>query len=268
MTSEADENARKRTVLVTGGNRGIGLETCKEFARRGLHVYLTSRGPDGVQEVERLKRQGASIEHLPLDVSSIESIASLEETMSLRGIVLDFLINNAGIALDGFNARVARQTIDANFLGAMRVTDALLPLIQDGGTIVMVSSVMGEISSVSQELQRKFLSPTLTRPQLLELAEAFVRDVDAGQHTQRGWPSSAYRVSKICMNALTRVMSHEVAPRHIRINSVCPGWVRSDMGGRGAPRTLADGAASILATALATDGTSGGFFRDGRALAW
>ena len=107
------------------------------------------------------------------------------------------------------------------------------------------------------------------RERLVALMNRFVDDVAAGRHAAAGWPSSAYRVSKIGLNALTRVLSRELAPRHIRVNSVCPGWVRTDMGGAGAARSVEEGAASVLwAARLGRDGPTGGFFRDGNPVEW
>jgi NAD(P)-dependent dehydrogenase (short-subunit alcohol dehydrogenase family) len=97
----------------------------------------------------------------------------------------------------------------------------------------------------------------------------FVADVKAGKHEERGWPSSAYRVSKAAMNALARIYARELAPRRILVNAVCPGWVRTDMGGPSAPRTVEVGAHSIAWAALIPDGgPTGGFFRDGKAVEW
>lgn len=99
--------------------------------------------------------------------------------------------------------------------------------------------------------------------------ERFIAEVESGRYRQSGWPGSAYRVSKAGLNALTRLPAAELAPRRIRVNAVCPGWVRTDMGGSSAPRSLAEGAASIVWAALIDDGgPSGGFFRDGRRISW
>jgi len=184
------------------------------------------------------------------------------------GTAIDVLVNNAGIAMDGFNAEVARRTIDANFLGALRVTEALLPMILSGGTIVMVSSGMGELSGVDDRLRARFTDPKLTRDALVALVREFVDDVAAGRHRERGWPSSGYRVSKIALNALVRVWAPELAARKIIINAVCPGWVRTDMGGRGASRSVEKGAGSIVWAATRTHEPTGGFFRDGRRIDW
>jgi NAD(P)-dependent dehydrogenase (short-subunit alcohol dehydrogenase family) len=100
------------------------------------------------------------------------------------------------------------------------------------------------------------------------LVNEFAADVAAGRHTERGWPTSAYRVSKAALNAYTRIVAAELKPRNIRVNSVCPGWVRTRMGGQSASRDVAKGAASIVWAATLTEPTSGGFFRDGRALGW
>jgi NAD(P)-dependent dehydrogenase (short-subunit alcohol dehydrogenase family) len=158
-----------------------------------------------------------------------------------------------------------------NFFGAINVTDALLPNLRDGASVVMVSSGMGELSAVSPALRSRLLDPALTREELVALLRAFPADVEAGRHQRVGWPSSAYSVSKVGLNALVRVLAPALAARKIRVNAVCPGWVRTDMGGRSAPRGVAQGAASIVwgATLEGTPGEpTGGFFRDGRPIAW
>ena len=242
-----------RVALVTGASRGLGLEVGRQLTERGLRVIFTSRS---------VAHEDA--EHRPLDVSDPASVRALADAL---GTDLDVLVNNAGIALRGFNAEVARRTLDVNFFGALRVTDALLPRIRDGGTIVMVSSGMGEVSALAPRLRQRVLSPSLTKNELVELVQSFVQDVERGQHEAAGWPSSAYRVSKVALNALTRILARELAPRRIRVNAVCPGWVRTDMGGSGASRSVEVGARSIVWAALA-DGPTGGFFRDGRAIDW
>ncbi len=258
-----------KLALVTGANRGLGLETCRQLAPRGFRVLLASRGDGGRAAAQQLTREGLSVGHEPLDVADAHSIAACAERLRSAGAALDLLVNNAGITLDGFDAEVARRTLQVNFFGALQVTEALLPLLRDGGAIVMVSSGMGELSSVSLALRERFVAPELTRAALVQLMESFVEDVAQGRHKQRGWPSSAYRVSKVGMNALTRILAREFAARAIAVNAVCPGWVRTDMGGSGAPRSVEEGAASIIAIASQPHGgPTGGFFRDGKAIAW
>jgi carbonyl reductase 1 len=184
---------------------------------------------------------------------------------------LDALVNNAGVSLDGFDADVARRTLAVNLFGAMHVTDALLPSMRPGARIVMVSSGMGELSGVRGEERARIADPELTREGLLALVESFVRDVAAGTHARRGWPSNAYSVSKIAMNALVRVLARELAadPRGILVNAENPGWVRTRMGGRSAPRSVEDGArTAVWLATLPEGGPSGGFFRDEQAIPW
>ena len=262
--------APTRTALVTGGNRGLGFETCRQLARRGFRVLLSSRGErDGKAAAERLAGEGLAVEHRRLEVVDPASIAALAAELRREAASLDVLVNNAGISMHGFDAEVARRTLDVNFFGAMNVTDALLPSIPDGGNVVMVSSGMGELSALAPPLRERLLDPALTRPALVELMRAFVHDVERGRHAEAGWPSSGYRVSKAGLNALVRILARELAGRRIRVNAVCPGWVRTDMGGPNAARGPAQGAASIVwAATLEGDGPSGGFFRDGRPISW
>jgi NAD(P)-dependent dehydrogenase (short-subunit alcohol dehydrogenase family) len=255
---------------VSGANRGLGLEVCLQLSERGYRVLLTARkSRDGEAAAAELGRKGIRAEFRRLDVDDPASPATLAKRLGSDGVKLDVLVNNAAVSLDGFDESVARQTISTNFLGPLRVTDALLPHLRDGGNIVMVSSGAGELTGFSAKLRKSILDPGLTRERLVALMERFVADVADGSFRREGWPGSAYKVSKAGLNALTRILAAELAPRHIRVNAVCPGWVRTDMGGAHAPRSLAEGARSIVwAALLAEGGPSGGFFRDGRPIPW
>ena len=257
-------------AVVTGANRGLGLETCRQLAQRGMRVVLTSRdATKGQRAADPLRAQGLEVVTRPLEVTDRASVVSLAETLRQEFGQIEVLINNAGIALEGFNAEVARRTLAVNCFGVITVVDHLFPLLSPHGRIVMVSSGMGQVAGLTPALQAKFLDPTMTRARLVDLMHTFVRDVEAGQHTQCGWPSNAYRISKAGLNAFTRLLARELANTAIRINAVCPGWVRTDMGGRGAPRSVEEGARGIVwAARLGEDGPSGGFFRDGRPIPW
>ena len=254
-----------RTALVTGGNRGLGLETCRQLSRDGFKVILTARDRGMGEAAAQAIGAGFRL----LDVTDRNSIAALAAGLAKDGVGIDVLVNNAAVALEGFNADVARRTIDANVYGPLNVADALLPLMPDRGTIVMVSSGVGELSAMPPRLRVEFASRVLTRDGLVKLVEAFVAAVRDGTYREAGWPGSAYRVSKVALNALTRILAEELAPRRIKVNSVCPGWVRTRMGGASAPRDVTAGAKSIVfAATLPEDGPTGGFFRDGRKIAW
>jgi NAD(P)-dependent dehydrogenase (short-subunit alcohol dehydrogenase family) len=264
---------RTRVAVVTGANRGIGEAIARELGTQGFHVVPTAREPPprdshgraGEGPSPRPERSDPGVGAFArLDVTRLESVAALARELRERGGI-DVLVNNAAVSLDGFDAEVARRTLDANFFGAMRVTDALLPEMRDGARIVMVSSGMGTLTHVRGTLRGRFEDPELTRDGLVELMQSFVRDVADGVHTERSWPSSAYSVSKVGLNALVRVVARELAgdPRRILVNAADPGWVKTRMGGPSAPRTVDQGAQTPVWLAQLPDGgPSGGFFRD------
>ena len=221
-------------ALVTGANRGIGLEVCRQLARRGYTVLLGAR--DAGRGARASRQLGAGpISPIALDVADDESVRA-----AAAGIErLDVLVNNAAILYDTWQRGVdadldqVREAFETNVLGAWRVTQAVLPRLR--------ASTAGRIVNVSS---------------------------GAGALTDMGGGTPAYRTSKAALNALTRILAAELRGDRILVNSVCPGWVATDMGGAGG-RPVADGAAGIVwAATLPDDGPTGGFFRDGRPIDW
>jgi NAD(P)-dependent dehydrogenase (short-subunit alcohol dehydrogenase family) len=220
-------------ALVTGANRGIGRETARQLVERGYDVILSAR--DETKAREAADAVGA--QPLVLDVSDPASIERAAAELGDEPARLDVLVNNAGVGTDWGVAGVdpdfgaIQSALDTNFFGAYRLTVALLPLLRasEHPRVVNVSSGMGGVAEMG------------------------------------GW-SPGYRVSKAALNAMTRILSTELAGTGVLVNSACPGFVKTDMGSQfGAEKPVEDGAAGIvwLAT-LPDDGPTGGFFRDGK----
>ena len=229
-------------ALVTGANRGLGRGVVEALAGLGYAVVLTSRTLDAAEEAATELRaglpEGVVIVPRALDVGSNDDAVAVAAWVEQRFGRLDALVNNAGVAPWGSGGieadpAVVLKTIDINALGALRVARAVAPLLRTSrGTIVNVSSGMGGL-------------------------------------TEMGGGSLAYRMSKASLNVVTRVLHAELKGDGVRVNSVCPGWVRTDMGGAGATRSIAEGVVGIVwAVTLPPEGPSGGFYRDGVALAF
>jgi NAD(P)-dependent dehydrogenase (short-subunit alcohol dehydrogenase family) len=229
-----------KTALVTGASRGIGRELARELAHDGYRVLLAMRNARNESDALLLPRAVVEV----LDVASSESISALAQRLTQRREVLDALVNNAGI-----NQGPASEIWNVNVRGPLLLTRALEPLLADGARIAMVSSGMGRKGAQSPELNER-LAAIGTFAEIENLCDE---------------APGGYGASKAALNRLAELFSEELAPRHILVNAVSPGWVRSDMGGPSAPRSLAKGAASVLwAIRLGRDGPTGGFFEDGR----
>ena len=219
-------------VIVTGANRGIGLELVRQLIARGDQVEATCRHPGDAHE---LQATGARLH--AVDVADGASVVAF--AAALGDTPIDVVINNAGVfgdmpqRLADFNYETATRTFEVNALGALRVSQALLPHLRrgTGKKLAYISSVLGSISNTN-----------------------------APDHL-------AYRVSKAALNALSRVLAAELRDRQIDVRVVSPGWTETDMGGEGG-RPMVDGMRSILAAIDAPAGTTDTFTQDGQPLPW
>ncbi len=246
-----------KTALITGGNRGIGQQVARVLASEGWDVLVAARDKQkGEAAAARLRKDtGGRLKAVELDVTSDASVAAAAQKLRDGAIRIDALVNNAGV----YGGQGVERTLETNFFGPLRVTLGVMPLLRDGATITNVTSGLGALDNLDAAHRRLLADPELTRDALVAAVRDFVR---AGG---KGWGTDAYGVSKAALNALTRVLAAELAPRQIKVNSTCPGWVRTDMGGRGAPRSVEEGGASVLYGVTATE--TGGVFRDGRRIA-
>ncbi|HZD09921.1 MAG TPA: SDR family oxidoreductase [Candidatus Binatia bacterium] len=233
---------QKRIAIVTGANRGIGLEICRQLAARDdVQVLLTARNVGaGEQAAAALQQAGGEVTFHPLEVTDQNSMRRLVKYVADHFGRADILVNNAGIYPDSglrvteMDLGLVRQVMETNFFGPLRLSQLLVPLMQrhSYGRIVNLSSRMGSLNRM------------------------------------RG-TSLGYRASKAALNALTRVLAAELEGDNILVNSVDPGWVRSEMGGPQAARSLAQGAdTAVWLATLPDDGPSGGFFRDLEPIPW
>jgi NAD(P)-dependent dehydrogenase (short-subunit alcohol dehydrogenase family) len=224
---------------VSGGNRGIGREVARKLAGLDYTVVVGSRDlAKGQQVAEELGDHAVALQ---LDVTDVESIERCIAEIGREFGRLDVLVNNAGVIGGGWSTSAVdvdldevREVLDTNLFGAWRLTQAALPLMRRNGygRVVNISSGMGQLS-------------------------------DMGGH------SPSYRVSKTGLSALTRILTAELAEENILVNSVCPGWVRTDMGGANASRSVEKGAETpVWLATLPDNGPRGGFFRDRKPIPW
>ncbi len=226
----------EKIILVTGGNRGIGLGICKELASKGHTVLLASRSIEKARSAS--KGIGGNISPIQLDVTSPEDIENAVKFVREGFGRLDVLINNAGIGVGSKGLKHPdlddiREIFETNFFSIINLNAAFLPLLKQSqdGRIINMSSGMGALD-----------------------------DLVGGY--------AGYRLSKSGLNAQTILLANELKPDGISVNAMCPGWVKTDMGGQSAPRTIEKGAETAVWLATAENIPTGKFFRDKKVIPW
>ncbi len=229
-----------RVAVITGANRGIGFAIARDLADRGLVVIMTCRDEmKGKKALKELENDNRKISFYPMDVTNVESIYMLENFLRTQYAVLDVLINNAGIISSSTSISVSeieeiRSVMGTNFFGPLEVTRALLPLLQKSpdARIINISSGMG----AREELDGSY---------------------------------AGYRLSKAGLNNFTQMLARDLDGSPVKVYSMCPGWVKTDMGGSAAPRTVEEGADTAVWLATETPAPeSGKFYRDRKIISY
>jgi NAD(P)-dependent dehydrogenase (short-subunit alcohol dehydrogenase family) len=242
----------QKVAFITGGNKGLGLETARQLGKLGIAVVLGSRDLEkGTAAAGRLKSDGIAAEAIRFDVTNPADYQAAYDYFDKKYGRLDILVNNAGISLENFmggnktsttSAEILHDTFETNFFGAIQITQKLLPLLRKSpaGRIVNLSSILGSLT----------LHATPGSP--IYDAKAF-----------------AYDASKAALNSFTVHLAHELKDTNIKVNSAHPGWVKTDMGTDAAPMEIPDGAkTSVRLATLPDDGPTGGYFHKNDALPW
>ncbi|KAI8021668.1 (+)-neomenthol dehydrogenase [Camellia lanceoleosa] len=283
----------KRYAVVTGSNKGIGFEICRQLASKGILVVLTARDEKkGFEALEKLKSDGLSdhVVFCQLDVVDPSSVASLADFIKSKFGRLDILVNNAGIlgakmdwdSLQSSEAsmeevisswkkvmtqsyELGNECLQTNYYGTKRMIEALIPLLQlsDSPRIVNVSAGAGKLELIPSEWAKGVLNDveSLTDERVEKVLNEFLKDLKEGALETKGWPTffSAYTMSKAAINAYTRILAKKYPT--FRINCVCPGWTKTDINYHAGTQTTEQGSQCIVKLAmLPDDGPSGLFF--------
>ncbi|XP_057445447.1 uncharacterized protein LOC130737649 [Lotus japonicus] len=271
--------SKETVAVVTGGNRGIGFEICRQLAAHGLTVILTSRDATaGVESIKVLQESGLDVVYHQLDVVDYSSINQFVEWLQENYGGLDILVNNAGVNFNlGSDNSVenARKVIETNYYGTKNLTDAIIPLMKSsllGARIVNVSSRLGRLNGRRNRISTVALREQLSNVESLSeeligmTVSTFLQQVEDGTWTSGGWPQTYtdYSVSKLAVNAYTRLMARKLSERpeghKIYVNCYCPGWVKTALTGYAGNNTVEEGADTGVWLALLSDQTSMGTF--------
>lgn len=230
-----------QVAVVTGANRGLGLEIARQLAARSMHVVMTARSQElGDAAVASVRAAGGDASPFVMDVCDEAAGVRLVDHLRARFDRVDVLVNNAGVSLDRDVAAldvaidVVRESMEVNVYGPLRLCQSIIPWMRERnfGRVVNLSSELGSLSQM--DAQRL-----------------------------------AYRMSKVALNAMTRVLSAELIGTDVLVNAMCPGWVRTEMGGGAAPRPVEEGAdTAVWLATLPTTGPRGGFFQNRKPHAW
>jgi len=228
----------KQNIVITGGNRGIGYGLLKILSDKHNVIITVRDNKKGQSTIAELGHSKNEINYVVMDVDNSDSVMRAADDIKKIFNNVDLLINNAGILLNEYQLQALETTEDSilktfntNTLGVLRVCKSIVPLMVNGGRIINISSGMGQLD-----------------------------EMDSG--------STAYRISKTALNALTKILSNELLSMGIKVNTICPGWVKTDMGGENATLTIEESTTQIVAFALRDNFPNGQFLRHGEIIPW
>jgi NAD(P)-dependent dehydrogenase (short-subunit alcohol dehydrogenase family) len=267
-----------KTVLVTGGNRGIGLEICRQLAGLGHAVIMGSRDMEKGRKASALLSGNVIVRQL--DVTDEKSIQNLFESVKDEFGKLDVLINNAGIGAshesqDGSFLSRVKHTMEMNFSGAWRMVRVFKPLLRRSGIVTSGKGAKNiSAASVKYIMETNFYGAwrmmQVFLPLLLKSEDGRIINMSSGLGELKNLTGEypGYSLSKSSLNALTIMFSNELKEDGIKVNAMCPGWVKTDMGGPYAPRTVSQGADTAVWLTVENEIPSGKFFKDREEINW
>ena len=228
----------KKNIVITGGNRGIGYGLLKILSDKHNIIITVKDNKKGQSTIAKLGHSKNEINYVVMDVDNSDSVLRAADDIKQRFNNIDLLINNAGIFIKEYQLPAIEtsedsilKTFNTNTLGVLRVCKSIVPLMGNGSRIINISSGMGQLD-----------------------------EMDSG--------STAYRISKTALNALTKILSNELLSMGIKVNTICPGWVKTDMGGENATLTIEESTTKIVAFALRDNFPNGQFLRHGEIIPW
>ena len=228
----------KQNIVITGGNRGIGYGLLKILSDKHNVIITVRENKKGQSTIAELGHSKNEINYVVMDVDNSDSVMRAADDIKQKFNNVDLLINNAGILIKEYQLPAIEtsedsilKTFNTNTLGVLRVCKSIVPLMVNGGRINNISSGMGQLD-----------------------------EMDSG--------STAYRISKTALNALTKILSNELLSMGIKVNTICPGWVKTDMGGENATLTIEESTTQIVAFALRDNFPNGQFLRHGEIIPW
>ena len=228
----------KQNIVITGGNRGIGYGLLKILSDKHNVIITVRDNKKGQSTIDELGHSKNEINYVVMDVDNSDSVIRAADDIKQRFNNVDLLINNAGIFIKEYQLPAIEtsedsilKTFNTNTLGVLRVCKSIVPLMVNGSRIINISSGMGQLD-----------------------------EMNSG--------STAYRISKTALNALTKILSNELLSMGIKVNTICPGWVKTDMGGENATLTIEESTSQIVAFALRDNFPNGQFLRHGEIIPW